>query len=242
MSTRVTATVDEVLDAFQLAPSMSEKGARFEELMVRYFELDPTLSKQYDKVVRWSEWEHREGTADTGIDLVAHDRITDSWTAIQCKFFAPRSYLQKSQIDSFFTASGKSWDGVGFSNRIIISTTDKWSKHAEEALEGQSIPVQRIGLSEIAAAPIDWAFAQPGRLEVDLQLAKKYSPRPHQELAIGKILEGFAVQDRGQWISACGTGKTFTSLKLAERMAEANGGSLRVLFLAPSIQLVSQTL
>ena len=41
---------------------------------------------------------------------------------------------------------------------------------------------------------------------------------------------------------ACGTGKTFTSLKLAEKFAEQNGGSLRMMFMVPSLALMSQTL
>lgn len=41
---------------------------------------------------------------------------------------------------------------------------------------------------------------------------------------------------------ACGTGKTFTALRLAEQFAENNGGRARVLFLVPSISLLSQTL
>ena len=41
---------------------------------------------------------------------------------------------------------------------------------------------------------------------------------------------------------ACGTGKTFTALRLAERFAELNGNKARVLFLVPSISLLSQTL
>ncbi|MEA5639720.1 DEAD/DEAH box helicase family protein [Cutibacterium granulosum] len=57
-----------------------------------------------------------------------------------------------------------------------------------------------------------------------------------------KIQEGFQNHDRGKWISACGTGKTFTSLKLAERRCADNDGHLKVLLLAPSIALVSQTL
>jgi Restriction endonuclease len=38
------------------------------------------------------------------------------------------------------TSLGKSWDGIRFSNRIIISTTDRWSSHAEDALLNQTIP------------------------------------------------------------------------------------------------------
>lgn len=242
MSSPMPTTVDEVFAAFQDAPSNSEKGTAFEKLMVEYFQLDPALSMKYEHVSRWIDWAHRGNSVDVGIDLVARDRDEGTWTAIQCKFFNPDHYLAKTDIDSFFTASGKTYDGVGFDNRIIISTTDHWTSHAEAALQDQSIPVQRIGATDIASAPIDWAFAMPGTLQVELVPARKYATRPHQDEAIGKILTGFEKHDRGQWISACGTGKTFTSLKLAERLAELNGGSLRVLFLAPSIQLVSQTL
>lgn len=240
MATRTS--VHQVIEEFRAAGSNVERGEKFEALMVDYFRLDPTLAVQYDEVQRWPEWDHHDGTHDTGIDLVARNVQTGEWTAIQCKFYDPKHSLQKADIDSFFTASGKSWDGVTFTNRIIISTTDKWSQHAEKALEGQSIPVQRIGLADIAEAPIDWMQATTSPLEFQLKKAVRYGLRPHQKEAIAKIRDGFTTQDRGKWISACGTGKTFTSLKLAEQMCADNAGQLRVLFLAPSISLVSQSL
>ena len=49
---------------------------------------------------------------------------------------------------------------------------------------------------------------------------------------------GLETIDRGKLIMACGTGKTFTSLKIAEDLV-GEGGS--VLFLVPSIQLLSQS-
>ncbi|HMR12506.1 MAG TPA: DEAD/DEAH box helicase family protein [Arachnia sp.] len=210
--------------------------------MVDYFGLDPVLADRYENVSRWIDWDHRAGAVDTGIDLVAQDRASGEWTAIQCKFYEPDHHLAKSDIDSFFTASGKTWDGVSFDNRIIISTTDRWSVHAEDALDGQRIPVQRIGVEHLTASPIDWAFASPDGLRVEIERAARFRTLPHQDEAIASIVSGLEELDRGQWISACGTGKTFTSLKLAERLSEARGGSLRVLFLAPSIQLVAQTL
>jgi len=231
-----------VIEDFRTAPTNSERGTKFEKLMVDYFWLDPTLRVEYDEVQLWSNWSHREAKHDTGIDLVARNRVTGEWTAIQCKFYDPKHSLQKADIDSFFTASGKSWDGIKFTNRVIISTTDRWSKHAEDALENQQIPVQRIGLAEIAESPIDWMRLTPGGLDFELKKAVKYGLRPHQKLAIAKITEGFASHDRGKWISACGTGKTLGSLKLAEQLCAENGGQLKVLFLAPSISLVSQSL
>ena len=235
-------TFHKIIEDFRQAPSNSERGTRFENLMVEYFQLDPTLAGEYDAVSTWPQWSHNEHTHDSGIDLVARHRVTGEWTAIQCKFYDPKHSLRKEDIDSFFTASGKSWDGVHFANRIIISTTDRWSHHAEDALTNQAIPVQRIGLADIAEAPIDWMQRSQDLLDFEPRKAVRYGLRPHQKEAIASIQAGFQTHDRGKWISACGTGKTFTSLKLAEQRCVDNGGRLKVLFLAPSISLVSQTL
>ncbi len=208
--------------------------------MVRYFQLDPTLSQEYDQVWRWIDWPGRDGKPDTGIDLVARKRDTGDYTAIQCKFYEPTTTLSKGDIDSFFTASGKK----PFSNRLIISTTDRWGSNAEEALADQLIPVQRIGLAEIAESPINWDIVYPGDdFEVSLTKAVKHEPRLHQQEAIDAVFAGFDTGvDRGKLIMACGTGKTFTALKIAERTAVENGGSARILFAVPSISLLSQTL
>ena len=236
-------TINDVIDALSSAPSTVERGTKFEELMVNYLTLDPTLANQYMNVSRWVDWQHRGTSPDVGIDLVAQDRTTGDWTAIQCKFFAPSHALQKQDIDSFFTASGKKWNGVGFTNRIIISTTTRWSKHAEDALDDQQIPVQRIGYGRDRRRSRSTGCS-PTRCRSRSSCDRTAGTRcvPTRTTAIAAILAGFGTHDRGQWISACGTGKTFTSLKLAEQMAAANGGALRVLFLAPSIQLVAQTL
>lgn len=233
-------SVHEVIEAFRQAPSNSERGTKFEQLMVRYFQLDPMLAQQYDQVWRWVDWPGRDGKPDTGIDLVARERDTGAITAIQCKFYEPTHTLAKGDIDSFFTASGKK----PFTNRVIISTTDRWGKNAEDALDGQSIPVQRIGLADIAESPIDWDIAWPaGELQVGLSEAKRHEPRTHQQDAIDAVFAGFeAGNDRGKLIMACGTGKTFTALKIAERTAAENGGAARILFAVPSISLLSQTL
>ncbi|WP_036925058.1 DEAD/DEAH box helicase [Acidipropionibacterium thoenii] len=235
-------TIQDVIEEFGCEPSAVVRGTRFEELMAGYFSKDATLAATYDEVWRWPEWPHNEGTHDTGIDLVARERESGRWAAIQCKFYDPRHRLQKADIDSFFTASGRSWDGVVFDNRIIISTTDRWSRNAEEALRHQSVPVQRIGMADIAESRVDWMFHSDDPLGFTARKAVRFGLRPHQKEAIDAIEAGFASHDRGQWISACGTGKTFTSLKLAERRCAENEGHLTVLFLAPSISLVSQSL
>lgn len=225
----------------QEALSNRDLGDKFESLIRSYLRTDPIYADQFVDVWFWSDWPIHWGQ-DTGIDLVAKERLTGNYCAIQCKFYDHSYALQKSDIDSFFTASGKTFqtsNGLeSFTSRIIVSTTDKWSKHAEDALANQTIPVIRLRVQDLVNSPIDWSqFApdQPG----DLSLLPKKQPRPHQVEAVGKVLEGFKAHDRGKLIMACGTGKTFTALKIAETMAGDNGIAL---FLVPSISLVSQTL
>ncbi|WP_256258832.1 DEAD/DEAH box helicase family protein [Burkholderia ubonensis] len=46
--------------------------------------------------------------------------------------------------------------------------------------------------------------------------------RPHQISALTAVVHGLANADRGKLIMACGTGKTFTSLKIAETLKLSN--------------------
>jgi len=121
---------------------------------------------------------------------------------------------------------------------MIISTTAKWSKNAEAALENQQIPVIRADIFALQNSPIDWdkfSLKNPDHLE----LKPKKQIRPHQQTALEKVLTGFKTGDRGKLIMACGTGKTFTALKIAENFPKKNN---LILFLVPSISLLSQTL
>ncbi len=213
--------------------------------MRSYLGIDPTWAEQFSRVWLWADWPGAAANKqDTGIDLVAQDRETGGFCAIQCKFYEPNHTVSKADIDSFFTASGKG----GFTRRMIISTTEKWGPHAEEALEDQQIPVARVGLADIAASPVDWRVPAPGvSVDVELSLHAKKQPRPHQADALEAVFAGFAGHDRGRLIMACGTGKTFTSLKIAERLQQERadrdeGQRTSVLFLVPSIALLSQSL
>jgi predicted helicase len=241
-----TTTVHDVLKAIRDSSTVNrDRGTRFEELMVQYLSTDPQWTEQFSRVWMWADWPGAEhDKRDTGIDLVAQDRETGGFCAIQCKFYEPQHIVRKEDIDSFFTASGKG----AFTRRMIISTTDKWSVHAESALDDQQIPVTRVGLADIANSPVEWHLpVSGGDFEFGMTLRAKKTPRPHQRSAIDDVFAGFAENDRGKLIMACGTGKTFTSLKIAERVqherAEAGKGEhTTVLFLVPSIALLSQTL
>lgn len=215
-----------------------DKGTSFENLMVQYFKTEPFYKEQYADVLSYSDWVDQYGAdlaittkKDTGIDLVAV--TTDGeFHAIQCKNYSPDHAISKKDIDSFFTASGKSY----FSHRIIVATTDKWTGNAQDSLENQTPPVSRIDLHNLENSVIDWTQYREDAKPV---LKAQKQLREHQTSALSSTVKGLATADRGKLIMACGTGKTFTSLKIAETMA---GKGKRVLFLVPSLSLLGQTL
>ncbi len=224
-----------LLDAYRSAAlTEREKGTYFEELICAYLRNEATYRDLYDKVWTYADWAKEQGLdgRDTGIDLVARTQGTGEYHAIQCKLYAENYRVQKKDIDSFFTASGK----APFSHRVIVTTTNNWSEHAEDALQGQTPPVSKIDLQALEDSQIDWAKYQPQQA-VHLKAKKKL--REHQQSALNAVAAGLKDAERGKLIMACGTGKTFTSLKIAERLA---GKGKRVLFLVPSLSLLSQTL
>ena len=228
-------TVHDILEYFrEEAANNRDLGDKFERLFAAYLTKDPYYANHFSNVWLWSEWPGRNNKPDIGIDLVAQERATGDFTAVQCKFLDPAHYLDKANIDSFFTASGK----APFTRRLIVSTTDKWTSHAEDALNNQQIPVSRLRVQDLDDSPIDWSDFKINRPQ-DIKLKPKKKLRPHQTAAHNDVQAGFKKADRGKLIMACGTGKTFTSLKIAETLVPDGG---QVLFLVPSISLISQTL
>ncbi|MBV2168571.1 MAG: DEAD/DEAH box helicase family protein [Bdellovibrio sp.] len=241
VSAKITSIHDLLEQYNDRIVNQRDKGTSFERLMKSYLELDPLYQDQFKKVYLWGEWPHKTTGQDYGIDLVA-EGLDGEFTAIQCKFYAASYQVQKKDIDSFFNESGKTFTVDGkkrsFARRIIISTSDNWSEPAEKSLQGQTIPVSRIHVRELEQSPIDWSKFSLDKPE-KLSLKEKKKLRPHQQEAIGKVIAGFKEGDRGKLIMACGTGKTFTALKLAEKVTKKEG---LILFLVPSISLLSQTL
>ena len=217
----------------ETSTSEKVKGDKFEKLMLKFFQIEPTYKLQFKNVWLWNEWPLNKGRPDTGIDLVAENSDGNGFTAIQCKNYAPHVTLNKEDIDSFFNESGKK----PFTHRIIVSTTSNWSINAENSLNDQDKPTRRIGIESLANSEIDW-----GRFDLnnptDLSLLDRKVARPHQVDAINSVIKGFSHSDRGKLIMACGTGKTFTSQCIAEKIA---GEGKTVVVLVPSISLLSQT-
>jgi len=216
------------------AKTEREKGTYFEELIVTYFKNEASYRDLYSDVWTYAEWAALQGLPkkDTGIDLVAKTYGTDEFHAIQCKFYGENEKIPKDGINSFLADASRKY----FSHRIIVTTSDNWGGNAEQTLFNQDPPVSLINLHDLENSQIDWSKYQSKEAIV---LKEKKTLRPHQQSALTAVTAGLREADRGKLIMACGTGKTFTSLKIAESIA---GKGKRVLFLVPSLSLLSQSL
>lgn len=229
----------------QKAHSERDKGDRFERLMQGFLLTDPTYTPVLKEVWLWGEFPFRKdlGGQDTGIDLVARTHAGDYW-AVQCKFVGEQAQVDKKALDSFLSTSSRTFvdeggQTRGFAQRLWISTSARgWSSNANEAIQNQQIPVNRIGLAHLQQAQVDWHKLEKG-VHGEQARERRRMPRPHQSLAIEKAIGHFKEADRGKLIMACGTGKTLTSLWIAEQQVGPRG---KVLFLVPSIALLGQTL
>ena len=223
--------------------SLRNKGARFELLIKNWFLTTKLYSDNIKEIWLWDDFPYKNqfGGSDSGIDLVLHN-LEDEYIAIQCKFYKENNEISKSDVDTFISTSAKFFEINGerkkFSNRIFISTTNKWSKKASDLIENQEIPVIRISLNELENSDVDWSKIYLGKQGNEAKKASK-TIRNHQKEARDSVNKYFKENDRGKLIMACGTGKTFTSLKIAENETNKNGF---ILFLVPSIALLGQTL
>ena len=229
----------------EISSSKREKGDFFERLMKAYLLKAPKYSATIKEVWLWNDFPFKKefGTGkDVGVDLVAKTHSGEYW-AVQCKFYERTTRINKEDVDTFLATSGRQFhDEEGqarqFANRLWIATSDNWSKEADEVRKGQTINFSQITLYDLENEPIDWEALANGAPPQEV-VCNKRELRDHQKEALDLFHEHFKYANRGRLIMACGTGKTFTSLRIAENET-ANSGL--VLFLVPSIALLGQTL
>lgn len=214
-----------------------DRGTAFEKLAVAYLENEPAFKNKYSDVWMLNEVpeEYHISKQDTGVDIVARDRATGKLTAVQAKYY--RNKINKKNIDSFLAEVGKDY----YSDGIIVTSTNDWNKNAKNATEYLTKEISVVGLSQLQNANFDWQlFDFNSRNNLTMKPKKL---RDYQKEAIKKSLDYFKTNSRGKLVMAPGTGKTFTSLKIAEALFNEKGGNnYNVLYLVPSIQLLSQTL
>jgi predicted helicase len=238
-------TFNKILEKYRrISFSERDKGDRFERLMQAYLQTDRKYCYLFKRVWMWKDFPGKSdlGSTDTGIDLVALTHEGDYW-AIQCKCFQENTTIDKPAVDTFLSASSRQFlnenlKTTGFAHRLWISTSNNWGSNALEAFKNQNPPVTRINYYDLVEARVDWEKLEKGISGEPSRITGR-ELKQHQKLALDKAHEYFKTNNRGKLIMACGTGKTFNSLRIAEN--ETNGTGL-ILFLVPSIALLGQIL
>lgn len=232
-------TVDQVFDRI-VSESINKKdqGTAWEQAVKFFFENDPVYQSQFSHVWMWSDAPTNPGKQDTGIDLVAQDAQTGEYWAIQAKCYTKKT-LSDSDVATFFMAANEDT----YAYRVLVDTALKLTKNLEEYI-GAHENVVRIGLDTIKKSNLPWQDFWTHGMHLTCEEVREardrqvFDPRPHQREAIDAVKAELSEADRTTLVMACGTGKTLTALRLAEEFVP--GGT--VLFLAPSISLVAQSM
>ncbi len=225
-----------IKEKLQAIPNQRLKGSLFEKVCKRFLE-EHDSANEYESIKLWSDWELRGNKGDCGIDMVIQT-TSKEYIAVQCKFH--QDSVSLNDIATFLAILQSGVGEVRFKKGIII-TTSNLTSNAQQAIE--QIRSTGMGIDEITEedfihSGIDWEKFDPAQTQGELPLCDKKRPRPHQQEAINATKEYFSnpKNARGKLIMACGTGKTYTSLKIMESLEPKI-----MLFLAPSIALLSQT-
>ncbi|GAA9536961.1 DEAD/DEAH box helicase family protein [Helicobacter pylori] len=226
-----------IKEKLQAIPNLRLKGSWFEKVSKRFLK-EHDSANEYESIDLWSDWKLRGKESDRGIDIVI-TTTSKEYIAVQCKFH--QDSVSLNDLSTFLSKLQSGVGEIGFKKGIIISTSNLSSNALEEIEQiRKSKGIDIVGISEqdFIYSQIDWEKFDPTQTQGELPLCDKKKPRPHQIEAIKATKEYFSnpKNTRGKLIMACGTGKTYTSLKIMEAL-----DSKITLFLAPSIALLSQT-
>lgn len=223
----VVTAFQNLISSLGLDPGV--KGRNFERFVQWFLKNDPEWSSIVDEVWLWEQYPGRWGP-DCGVDLIFRSKSNEIW-AVQAKCYAATTTITKEDVDKFLSESNRS----GIDKRLLIATTDRVGANARQVCDAQEKSVVRFLLSDFLSARLTY----PDSID-QLSQGRRHEPpkpRPHQLEAIERVADGFKENARGQLLMACGTGKTFTTLWLKEKI-----NATRTLVLLPSIGLLAQTL
>ncbi len=227
-----------IKEKLQAIPNQRLKGSWFEKVSRRFL-IEHDSANEYESIDLWSDFKLRGNKGDRGIDMVI-TTASNEYIAVQCKFH--QDSVSLNDLSTFLSQLQAGVGEVRFKKGIIISTS-KLTRAALEEIEqirsaGMGIDIDIISEEDFIYSQIDWEKFDPTKTQGELPLCDKKKPRPHQTEAIDATKEYFSSpkNTRGKLIMACGTGKTYTSLKIMEALDPKI-----MLFLAPSIALLSQT-
>ncbi|GAA7994489.1 DEAD/DEAH box helicase family protein [Helicobacter pylori] len=226
-----------IKEKLQAIPNLRLKGSWFEKVSKRFLK-EHDSADEYESIDLWSDWELNNNERDRGIDIVI-TTTSKEYIAVQCKFH--QDSVSLNDLATFLSKLQSGVGEIGFKKGIIISTSNLTSaalNEIEQIRKSKGIDIVEISEEDFIYSQIDWEKFDPTQTQGELPLCDKKKPRPHQTEAIKATKEYFSnhKNTRGKLIMACGTGKTYTSLKIMEALDPKI-----TLFLAPSIALLSQT-
>ena len=206
------------------------RGDEFEKLTRAYLSNEPSL--QLNNVCLWQDYSCEK---DIGVDLIADS--PRGKVAIQCKFWKEGGRALKYDDLQTFIIEVLIKDE--YRQAILVDTTgmdlDDLLETKLDELKDKK-PFMRITLDDLRSSRVDLVhYYKTG----EVRLRDRKQPRPYQKVGIDKGIEHLLQHERGKMIMACGTGKTFVSLRIAEGLVDKGGN---VLFLVPSLALMSQTI
>jgi len=210
-------TVGEVLTAIAVIPDHNvKKGIKFEKLT--QWALPLARSAEIKSV-------QKPRGRDIGLDLIATGD-DGAKVAIQCKFYTAQN-IHRNELLKFRDAA----EAKNIENKWLVCGGRGIGDEAKKFTERHNI--RTVDLRQYRDTVLT---TRPPKVR---------APLPLQQEAIDEVVRGFAGakpgkhgERRGKLIMACGTGKTFTSLRAAEQLAPKPGAN--ILFIAPSIALVAQ--
>ena len=212
----------------------NSKGKQFEIFCKWYLQNNPYWKNLIDKVWLWQDYPDRWADKDLGIDLVFKDFDKKIW-AVQAKCFAQDHYITYDEMARFIAESNRS----KIDKRLLMASTNNLGPNAISVLDGQDKkPVVKFLLKDFEDSnfnyPKDYKALKSGKQLPKPKPTGKYN---YQLEPIKAVVKQFKTNDRGQLIMACGTGKTFTTLWIKEKL-----NAETTLVLLPSLSLLSQTL
>lgn len=216
-------------------PTAKSRGNVFEKFTFAYFTIkaqkyqieelyiSQDIPEKYKKRLKIGNQQH----SDSGIDGLFITTEGES-VAYQCKFRSGRIKPSYGELTKF-------WSDGRYCN-YCCTVANSYSVSNLSDKHEQNLQILAKDFDELDES----FFNQLYDITNNSHISKDkilYKPYDHQKKIINDVVSGFSVEDRGKVIAACGTGKTLTSLWIVEAMKAET-----VLFLAPSISLVKQTL
>ena len=219
-----------------------QRGAAFEAFSTAILATDPKL--QVEHIYRVSDAPSAllkslgiVNEADNGIDRIIVDKI-GRVIAVQQKFhLRPEQNVVYSDLPTFFQQA------TNVSNHLIATTAvsvNLGNKVVRNLSIAEANTLTIMGLeahmelrSAHIAKAVEWLAGKVKTLGV------RFSPKPHQLDAIKDVTKFLKRNDRAIHHSACGTGKTLSSILMAEKVL-AQGGT--VLVMEPTLTLIKQNL